>query len=178
MARTFKSDLSVKGLRELQKQLKAYKNVTLPNNVDRFVRELSLMGFEVAVKNKGEFKDYIKVERKLKDTKYNYQAKAVIIVFNNKQNIVTWLRGGTEVSAEVNSVMMAEYGSGQHAISGWRGTFPNQKHAFQNQWYWIGLDGEKHSSEGVHPSMPIYRAYVDMLTSIYIVGRRCFGEDE
>lgn len=175
MARVYSSDLSVKGLRELQRQLKQYKNQILPDNVEYFVSELSKQGFNVAVRNKGEFKDYIKVERKLVDSKYNYQAKAIIIVFNNRQNIVEWIRGGEVVSAEVNSVLMAEYGSGQHARSGWRGTFPNQTHAFENQWYWVDLDGVKHSSEGVHPSMPIYRAYIDMLTSIYIVGRRCFS---
>lgn len=174
MARSYKSDLSVKGLRELQRQLKEYKNTILPNNVEYFVSELSQMGYNVALRNKGEFKDYIEIEKKLVDSKYNYKAKAVIIAFNSVQNIVEWMRGGVVVSAEVNSVLMAEYGSGQHARSGWRGTFPDQTHAFENQWFWVDLDGTKHSSEGVKPTMPIYKAYIDMLTSIYIVGRRCF----
>lgn len=174
MGSVFKCDLSVKKLRELEKQIRNYKNQILVDNMDRFVDELSKIGYTISYNNRGEFKDYIEVRRDLQNTKYNYQAKAVVIVFNSAENIVEWIRGGATVSAEVNSVLMAEYGSGQHSRNGWRGTFPNQTHAFEDFWFWIDADGKQHSQEGVEPSRPIQRAYLEMWLSLYNVGRRCF----
>lgn len=174
MARVYSSNLSVKGLRELQKQLREYKNHILPNNVEYFVSELSKIGYDVAYKRRGQFQDYISVEKKLVNSKYNYKAKAIVIVFNSAQNIVEWMRGGQVVSAEVNSVLMAEYGSGQHARNGWRGTFPNQTHAFEDMWFWVDLEGKKHSSRGVEPTEPIYWAYINICLEVESVAKRCF----
>ena len=175
--RTYKSDLSVKGLRKLADDLREYKNVILPRNTEDFVRELSDAGIRVAEMNKGTaFADYVTFTRDIKPTKYNYQCKAVIIGFNSMQNIQQWLgEGGTTIEAEVNSIMMMEYGSGQHARSGYRGTFPNQTHAMQPKWGWVNMNGEWCTSEGYRPRMPMYKAWVEMLTDIIIIGRRCFS---
>lgn len=172
--RKFECELSVKGLRQLAKDLRYYKNTTLTDNVKEFVNELSDIGIKVANYNKGAFDEYITFTKDIVNTKYKYQCKAVIIGVNSKQNIAEWVTKGVVHQAEVNSIMMAEYGSGQYAFAGHRGTFPNQKHAFESTWYWVDLNGETHSSHGVRPAEPMYKAFMEMWSEIDTVARRCF----
>ena len=113
--------------------------------------------------------------------KYNYRCSAILTGYNASQNIVRWVSFNGITEAEVNSIMMAEYGSGQFAINGHRGTFPNQKHAFEDSWWYateIGPDGRPtdwHRNSGVTPTMPMYKAWYEMKTTIYLVGRRVFN---
>ena len=55
------------------------------------------------------------------------------------------------------------------------GTFPGQTHAFQDKWYYLGEDGEWHSSHGVQASMPMYKASVEMRQKIDSIVKEVFG---
>lgn len=179
MARVFKSDLSVKGLRKLQKELRQYQRVTFKNQLRQFVSELADVGIRIAKLNKGEFGDYIGFVKELQDTKYNYKTKALVIGLNQVPNVVTWLKKGGAHSVEVNSIMMAEFGSGQFAVNGHRGTFPDQKHAMEDEWSYIPIvDGqlkEQETSSGVNPTMPLFRASIEMQNQIETIANRVFS---
>ena len=84
----------------------------------------------------------------------------------------TW-QGG---AAEVDPLLMAEFGSGNFAIDGHRGTFPNQKHADQDRWGWkeVGSD-QIHWSSGVVPTRPVFYAVEEMRSQIDDVVSRVFG---
>lgn len=179
MGRAFRSDLSVKGLRKLQKELRQYQRVEFKSKLQRFVSELADVGIRMAKLNRGEFKEYIGFVKEVRDTKYNYQSKALVIGLNQVPNVVTWLKDGGAHSVEINSLMMAEFGSGQFAVAGHRGTFPDQKHAFEDEWSYIPIvDGrlmEEETSSGVHATMPMFRAYIDMKNQIETIANRVFS---
>lgn len=63
----------------------------------------------------------------------------------------------------------AEFGMGV-------GTFPGQKHAFDEKgWNYLGDDGEWHHSYGVQASMPMYKASVEMRQKIDSIVKEVFG---
>ena len=99
-----------------------------------------------------------------------YGASSIIIPTSNSI-FVEWATG----SAVVDPLLMAEFGSGQFAVEGHRGTFPNQKHAFDpNGWYWRDLSGELHHSRGITPTRPLYKAKEEMTQQIREVAERVF----
>lgn len=56
------------------------------------------------------------------------------------------------------------------------GTYPDQIHAFEDGWYYLGTDGKYHYTKGVKATMPIFSAYKEMLESFKEVGQEIFGE--
>lgn len=187
MARTFTSDLSVKGLRNLQKQLREYKNQTLPNNVAYFASELARVGIQIATiaSRSNAFGSHIAFTKEIEPTKYNYQARAIIIGANTVPMFSTYYSydesGHTvEKTVELNPIMFAEYGAGVYARFNYRGTFPDQQHAFQDSWaYATELDEEGRPtnwqvSSGVSPSMPLEKAKNEMITQINSIAMMCF----
>lgn len=166
MAKVFKSDLTVKGLRQLKKALREYQQVTLTDNLHYIVQELCNLGKTTAQATIGSpWGAYVSFETDVQDTKYNYKVRGVMYGFNSSINIVTWIgKGEIQREAEVNSILMAEFGSGQYASpASMRGTFPHQTHAFQNVWYWKSLDGKWEHSSGVKPQRPMRMAYLNMM---------------
>ena len=184
MKRVFKTDLSLKGLRELNKQIREYKNHTLPTKVEQLVNELADKGISVGKVNCGGFGNYIGFRKDIVDTKYNYQCKAIIIAYNSRPNIVRWVSWEGIKEAEVNSLMMAEFGSGSHARGGYRGTFPNDEgrdsHGLEDLWWYatdIDANGNPtnwHMSTGVSPSRPTYWAWLEMKSDIVQTARAVF----
>lgn len=180
-AKTFKSNLSVKGLNELKKQIRSYQQVTLKNNLEEFLNQLTDAGINVAYQNTGDFKQFIGFTKQVDATKYNYKFTGILIGSNVATNISRWISYDGVTEKEVNSLMMAEYGSGQFALAYHRGTFPDQTHAFEDSWWYatdIGADGRPtnwHRSEGVKPTMPMYRAWYEMRMDIVTIARRVFG---
>ena len=57
--RVFKSDLSVKGIEQLKKDLLDYKNNTLPNLLKQYITALAQEGISVGKQNVGGFGKYI-----------------------------------------------------------------------------------------------------------------------
>lgn len=188
MARTFSSDLSVKGLRELQKQLREYKNATLKNNVQYFVDELAQVGIHIATvsANNNEFGKYIAFYKQVEPTKYNYQARAYLIGQNRVPMFSTYYsrdEGGNTISktVELNPIMFAEYGAGVYARFNYRGTFPDQTHANESSWaYSTELDANGRPtnwqfSSGVEPTMPMKKALDEIVAQIDAIAIRCFS---
>lgn len=188
MARTFSSDLSVKGLRELQKELREYKNNILKTNVQVFVEELSKAGIQAAAfASKGNaFGNFIGFVKEVEPTKYNYQARAYLIGMNLAPMFSTYIsrdEGGhtIEKTVELNPIMMAEYGAGVYARFDYRGTFPDQTHAMENQWYYAtALDSKGRPtnwqvSSGVRPTMPMKKAVDEIIAQIDAIAIKCFS---
>lgn len=185
MARVFKSDLSVKGLRQLKKELRNYQQLTLSQCVSEFLYELSEEGIRVCKINSGKYGAYLGYTKIIQDSKYTYKKTALLICKNEKPNIVTWYKhNGTPVTAEVNSLMMAEFGSGFNAKPGYQGTFPNQQWAFgykgKNHWYYshdLGPDGKAtnwQKSDGEKPLEPLEKAAMQMRVDIDRIARNAF----
>ena len=78
-------------------------------------------------------------------------------------------------SAQVNPLLMAEFGSGAKALDGHRGTFPNQHVAFLESWKWTDNSGITHESSGSEPSRPLYKAKLEMEQQIQDVVARVFS---
>lgn len=181
MNRVFKASLSLKDLRQLNKDIRYYKNQILPYKLEELLEGLTDAGIRVARMNCGEFGSYIGFVKMVNRNKYNYKCSAVLIGHNSSQNIVEWVYFGGIKQAEVSSILMAEYGSGQHAIGGHRGTFPNQTHANEDSWWYATeVDAEGHPTNwhrnfGVKPTMPMYKAWYEMKMDMYLIGRRVFN---
>lgn len=77
-------------------------------------------------------------------------------------------------SAQVNPLLMAEFGSGAKAVDGHRGTFPNQHVAFLQSWKWTDNSGITHESSGSEPSRPMFKAKQEMEKQIREVAERVF----
>lgn len=174
MARKFRVKLNLEGMRELKKQLTHYRRVTLTECLNNFVSDLADKGIKVGYMNvHDELKGYIAFTKEIKDTKYNYKPKAIMIAYNAHEFTSIWYRGTERIEEDVNAVLMAEYGSGQYAIKGWRGTYPTTSskkpsNATRGSWAWAeepftdSKNVEWHIYSGYRPSMPMWNAYVEM----------------
>ena len=174
-----KADLSVSGLKQLQKDLDNYKKDFM-EKVERYTVELAKYGVEVAKSNTGNFGKYIAFEIKTEPNKDG--CKAVIVAFDRAKITSVWKTKEGLKSAEVSPLLMAEFGSGQYAqnpnnvVGVGQGTFPNSTHSFDTVgWYWIGLDDKLYHSYGIDPSMPMYEASQALIEIAVRVAREVFG---
>lgn len=178
MAREFKLDLSAKGIRELKKEITHYKHQTLHECLKDTVDSLIDLGGIVAEQNiDSEFQPYIGVHRDYTDvSKYNYLYKAKLVLSNDVQNVSEWQNKDGVHTEVVNSLMMAEHGSGQFADpASYRGTFPHQKHAMQRVWFWKDLNDVVHKSKGVKATHPYIKAEATIENQCYNVAKEAFS---
>lgn len=159
----FSSDLSVKGIKNIIKQLEHYRDVELPKKVERYVAALAQEGILVGKDNVGGFGKYITFSFKTESTKDG--CKALMLATETGKIISSWKTAEGIKTAEVSPLLMAEFGSGWGAANPMKvpgvgqGTFPNQQNAFNEEgWYWIGLDDKLYYSKGVTAKMPMYKA--------------------
>lgn len=174
--RVFKTDLSVKGIEHLKKELINYKNRTLPSMCKRFVERLAQEGISVANQNVGSFKSYLLfmvVTEPKKDG-----CKALLLAKETGKIINSWQTKDGIKSAEISPLLMTEFGSGWGAenpmsIPGvGQGTFPGQTHAFDKEgWYWQDLDGNWKHSKGITARMPMYKASEKIRKSIKTIAK-------
>lgn len=190
MPKVFSAKLSLEGMRQLTKDLRYYRKYTLTHAIEKFVNDLIEQGIYVAYQNVGEFDGYIGFYKEIpsasRDTqgtdfrKYNSRIKAYLIGKNIKPNIKRWISFDGITEKEINSILMAEYGSGQFAVHGWRGTFPDQTHAYEDAWWYAtsigenGLPTDWHMAKGVRPTMPIHKAFEEMEQQIYMCAVNAF----
>lgn len=180
MAKRFKADLSVAGLKQLQNDLEEYKK-QLMDKVERYTVELANYGIKVAESNVGNFGKYIVFEVKTEPNKDG--CKAVLLARDSAKIISQWKTKDGIQTAEVSPLLMAEFGSGQLAqnpnnIAGvGQGTFnPSSDNAWKEEgWYWIGMDDKLYHSYGIDPTMPMYKAAQEMYEIAIRVAREVFG---
>ena len=177
--KVFKSDLSVKGIEALKRQLLQYKDIEIQNNCKELVVRLANEGITVGKQNVGGFGKYITFS--MKTDPYKDGCKAIMLASENGKIISSWQTKDGIKTAEVSPLLMAEFGSGFGAenpmkIEGvGQGSFPNQTHAFDKEgWYWIDLEGNLNHSYGVTAKMPMYKASIEMRNKIIGIARDVF----
>lgn len=158
--------LSPNGIREAREQVSQAKS-NLKDKARELAEELARVGIQVAESQAGQYSEYIWFDMQSEDTE---NGARVVIRMGDRQKIIRkWYYKGGVREAEVSPSLMAEFGSGKFAIDGdvkglkvGRGTFPEQKHAWEDSWHWTTLDGVRHTSSGETPTRPMYQAYVRM----------------
>lgn len=150
----------------------------LQTKTKTFCGKLTEKGYSVAKAKVGQspLGTYVKV-----DLKYTKQTASTIksVVFATGSII------NTEYG-QVYPLMMIEFGAGIHynhdanpkaAEFGMGvGTFPNQKHAFEEGgWYYMDIDGKWHHSYGVKATMPMYSADTEMILNIRKIAKTIFN---
>lgn len=178
--RKFKSDLSSEGLTELIRQLKHYADVDLPAMADMIVRRLADEGIKVADYTVyGDWREYVEFVYEPITTGTSGNAEGELVGRDiTPVHRVWYSKSGQESEADVSALWMSEFGAGEYARSGFRGTFPGQKHAFQSVWYWYDASGNKHSSkEDYHmiSTQPMYKALVAMIAKANAIVREVFN---
>lgn len=178
--RVFKTDLSIKGIEQLKRDLLNYKEVTLKNLLRKYVTELAKEGITVGQKNVGGFGKYITFSIKTDVTKDG--CKALMLATETGKIISTWQTKEGIKSVEVSPLLMAEFGSGWGAENPMKvqgvgqGTFPNQTHAFDREgWYWMDVDGNWNYSKGITAKMPMYKASQHIQQIAKSKAREVFG---
>lgn len=187
MSRVFKTDLSVKGLRQLQKELRNYQRQTLPQMLREYVDRLADSGIKLAkVTIRGsEFAPYVGFYREDKDNKYGYKVSAVIVGTNTVPCFKQWFRDDELIEQQVNSLMMIEYGSGSHADPAmYRGTFPRsdgqESKGLKNVWFYAterNADGSYNwiMTSGERALKPMRKARDMVIRDAEKVAHRVFG---
>lgn len=183
--RKFKATLSSKEINDVIKQLEEYRKVTLPSKLEQAISQLIDRGIRVAQSNVGDFGAFITFDKQIQNSQEG--CTGILLGFNSRPNISVWYNSQGEQNAEISSILMAEFGSGVHAEStqnieqkSHRGTFPNQTHAFQKKWaYYSNVDqyGKPIDlvwTDGIEPTMPMYRASMEMYNEIGSVFRSVF----
>ena len=171
--------LSQKSIQNAIKELNQYKSDVL-RKTQEYVSRLSELGIQTSKNNVGNFGRYITFAKELEPNKYG--CKAIVLATQTGTIVSRWQTKDGIKSADVSPLLMAEFGSGHRAENPMnvpgvgQGTFPDQTHAFdEDGWYWRDLDGELHHSKGVTPSMPMYKAFVEMELSAIRIAREVFG---
>ena len=178
--KVYKSDMSVKGLDSLIRELQKYKD-DLPNKCKKLVSELLQRGVEVS---KARISDsplgkYVTVTTNISSEKMG--CKGILLAKGAVKE---------QEGYEPFSVLLAiEFGAGAHYnptpnpfISSefpyGVGTFPGQVHAFQSEgWmYWDEKVQEWRHTYGVKATMPVYNADMEIIQNVIKVAKEVFGE--
>lgn len=182
MARiSIKTKVSLDGIDTTIRKLEDYIE-RLQSRTEIFVQRLADVGINVAkqnvlVEDNGLWIDRSNLVYFEKNVASSVDGAVCIIVPFSTPYVSTWRKSkdGDLLVAEVDPLLMAEFGSGARAIEGHRGTFPNQKHADEGAWAWYDQYGVKHYSSGGTPSRPIYKAKEEMKQQIQLVALEVFS---
>ena len=174
--RVFKGDLSTEGINGIIAQLQRYNDVDLPHMADEIVRRLAEIGITVAEYSVySTFRPYI-------EFRYEPESLGVGELVGSDNALIhrIWYTKGGAVKgdADISPLLMSEYGAGPYALEGHRGTFPEQKHAFESEWFWYDSGGVKHSSEEDYTmvsTQPMYRALIEMTNKAVEVAKEVFS---
>lgn len=194
MSRSIKVNCTQESIKRAIRELEKYKK-GIAKKTERFCSRLAEIGIKTARENTGTINDlgnvkgYITYYKELNPQKDG--CKAILYGKDAVKYISTW-RGadGKMKSAVVSPLLMAEFGSGSKANAGQahvdmvhpnvsvgQGTFPDQTHAFDpNGWYWMDSNNQWHHSYGIKPTMPMFKAWLQMKNSINSVAREVFKQ--
>jgi hypothetical protein len=176
-------ELSKESIKSAKKQLRAYKR-DLSKKCALFVRRLADLGIQTAKGNVSSlYAPYLIFRKEVNPAEC--ECRGLMIATQTGLIRRQWrslnTANGIE-TADVSPLLMAEFGSGAMASDHaekygmGQGTFPGQKHAFDDDgWSWMDLGGEWHHSFGEVPTMPVQRAFDEMCASVYTVAKEVFG---
>lgn len=179
MAKPFKTDLSVKGINNLIKQLNDYQN-NLQKKCEEYVRQLAEAGIKVAQARIREspLGKYVSVKTEISEEQAG--CKAILIATGAVKQ--------SEGYPPFSTLLAIEFGAGIHYNAGNEnpkadelgfgvGTFPGQIHAFEDGWYyWDEKKQEWRYTHGVKATMPMYGASVEIAQKAREIARQVFGK--
>lgn len=151
-----------------------------------FVERLADVGIKVAKQNILVEDNGVVVDRSglvyfEKDVASSVDGATCIVVPYSNPYITVWKRsenGKELLTAEVDPLLMAEFGSGANAIDGHKGTFPSETakdNVAHGAWAWFDEGGVKHVSTGNVPSRPIYNAKEEIVRQIQNIAKEVFS---
>ena len=174
--KVFKSDMSVKGLDSLIRELQKY-NDDLPNKCKKLVSELLQKGVEVS---KARISDsplgkYVTVTTNISSEKMG--CKGILLAKGAVKE--------QEGYAPFSILLAIEFGAGIHynptpnpnadKFGLGVGTFPGQIHAYEDFWfYWDENAQECKPTHGVKATMPMYSADMEIIQNIVKVAKEVF----
>lgn len=174
----FSSDLSVKGIENLKKQLLNYKD-DLHRKCEEYVRRLAEVGISVAQARIGQspLGKYVSIKTEISEEKAG--CKAILIATGEVKQ--------SEKYPPFSTLLAIEFGAGIHYNSGNEnpkaeelgfgvGTFPGQIHAFEDGWYfWDEKQQKWRYTHGVKATMPMYGASVEIAKKAGKIAKEVFG---
>lgn len=183
MARkVFKTDLSVKGIENLKKELQNYKDNILQKNIQQFTKRLAEEGLVVANTKISEspLGKYVSVRIESKDLKDEHIAFLIATgqtVHSDGYEPFNILLG-IEFGAGIYYNKKPDINPNANEFGYGVGTFPGQAHAFDERgwYYWDEKTQMWKHSYGVKATMPMYSAYIEMKPKIKTIAREVFGK--
>lgn len=176
--KVFKTDLSISGIKALQKQLADYR-YSLPQKCKELTERLKDIGINVIEARIGQspLGKYITVKTDMSEEKAGY--KAILIATGAVKE--------SEGYAPFNTLLAIEFGAGIHynpipnpnaeEFGLGVGTFPGQIHAFEDGWYYWDDKAQKwRYTHGVKATMPMYSASVEMAENVVRLAKDIFGK--
>ena len=165
-------------------QIEQFKK-ELQVKLELFVSELAEVGIEVAKRNilveeDGQMIDRSNLVTFSKQVDATATGATCIIIATATPYVTSWKKskaGKDVLTAQVNPLLMAEFGSGTFATGEWRGSFPSptaKKNAERGAWAWYDVQGGKHHSVGNAPTRPLLKARQEMEQQILEVAERVF----
>lgn len=174
----FSTDLSVSGIKNLQKQLQHYKDNTLQHKVELYVKKLAELGTNVINAKVGEspLGHYVTLKTDISEEKAG--CKAILIATGEVKE--------SEGFAPFNTLLAIEFGAGIHynktpnpnadKFGLGVGTFPGQIHAFDDGWYyWDDKSQKWRYTHGVKATMPMYNASTAIIENYVKIAKEIFG---
>ena len=174
MPKKITMNLSVSSIQNAIKELRQYQN-DLNRKCEEFCRRLTELGKITAQAKVDEspLGKYITVTTDIQPEKAG--CKAMLIA--------TGVTKSTDYG-DINMLLLVEFGGGIHhnpvanqkadELGFGVGTFPGQKHAFEDGWWYPGDDGEWHYTHGTKATMPMYNASTEMLLNIRKIAKEVF----
>ena len=176
--KVFKSDLSVKGIEAIKRQLLQYKD-SLPIKCEKLVSRLLQSGVAVSQAKISEspLGKYVTVTTNISDDKIG--CKGILLAKGAVKE--------QEGYAPFSILLAIEFGAGVHfnptpnPLIGSEfpygvGTFPGQTHAYQDMWfYWDENTQEWKPTHGVKATMPMYNADMEIIQNVVKYAKEVFG---
>lgn len=178
--RVFKTDLSVKGIENLKKELINYRDNELPKKLDLFVKKLAESGIPV-------------IERQMAQASYTYDEKGIESGADTTHNTyvkVDSLIGMSKATLvlEGREVLFIEFGAGVHH-NGSVGSSPHPlgaQYGFligsygmgngsKQVWGYYADSGELVLTRGTKATMPMYSADLEIINNVVAIARGVFG---
>jgi len=180
MATRISGTLSASSIKKMQRQLMDYKK-RLIEKCSLFTERLAAAGILVGQQNLGEYDKYVMFSMETDPQRYG--AKTILYATNTGLIHSQWMTKSGVKEADVSPILMAEFGSGLRANNAraeefgmGTGTFPGQTHAEDPEgWWYQTVDGVWHHSYGVSPTMPMFKAQMEIYDQIATIAKEVFG---